>query len=187
MNVSRSAKWTSCALAAMLLGGFGNSALGQGGGGNAPPLLDAKKLRMQPEEAIAPLKIFGDSSKEGFYMYRNRFGPHQTSRPHYHDKDRWGMVIKGTWYTGEGDVFDPKKMVAVKAGGIMFHPAGLHHYDGSMDDEEVIVQLMGYGPVSTVQSEVDETGNPIGNNPRNPSRGRGTGASSGANSGRGGQ
>jgi hypothetical protein len=25
----------------------------------------------------------------------------------------------------------------------MFHPAGYHHYDGSMDDNEVIVQLMG--------------------------------------------
>ena len=94
MNVTRSATLMCCALAAVLLGGFGNRALGQGGGGDAPPILDAKKMRMQPEDAIAPLKIFGDSSKEGFYIYRNRFGPHQTSRPHYHDKDRWGMVIR---------------------------------------------------------------------------------------------
>jgi hypothetical protein len=36
---------------------------------------------MQPEDAVPPLKIFGDSSKEGFYIYRNRFGPKQTSRP----------------------------------------------------------------------------------------------------------
>jgi oxalate decarboxylase/phosphoglucose isomerase-like protein (cupin superfamily) len=80
------------------------------------------------------------------------------------------MVIKGTWYTGEGDVFRPDKMVPVKAGGIMFHPAGLHHYDGSMDDQEVVVQLMGYGPVTTVQTEVDEKGNPIGSNPKNPNK-----------------
>jgi len=176
MNVTRSAKVMCCALAAVLLGGFGNRALGQGGGGSAPPLLDAKKLRLQPEEAIAPLKIFGDSSKEGFYIYRNRFGPRQTSRPHYHDKDRWAMVVKGTWYTGEGDVFKPETMVPIKAGGFMFHPAGYHHYDGSMDDNEVIVQLMGAGPVTTVQTEVDAQGNPIGNNPANPTRGRGPGA-----------
>ena len=71
----------------------------------------------------------------------------------------------------------------------MFHPAGLHHYDGSVDDNEVIVQLMGYGPVSSIQTEVDEKGNPIGSNPKNPNRGRGqgAGASSGAPSGRGGQ
>ena len=175
MNVSPVSKWMCCALLAVLVGGFGNRALGQGGGGDAPPLLDAKRMRLQPEEIVAPLKIFGDSSKEGFYVYRNRFGPHQTSKPHYHDKDRWAMVVKGTWYTGEGDVFRPDKMVPIKAGGFMFHPAGLHHYDGSMDDNEVIVQLMGYGPVNTVQTEVDEKGNPIGNNPKNPNRGRGTG------------
>ena len=186
MTVSRSAKWICCALLVVLVGGFGNRALGQGGGGDAPPLLDAKRMRLQPEEMVAPLKIFGDSSKEGFYMYRNRFGPHQTSRPHYHDKDRWGMVIKGTWYTGEGDVFQPDKMVPIKAGGFMFHPAGLHHYDGSMDDSEVIVQLMGYGPVNTVQTEVDEKGNPIGSNPKNPNRGRGAGgAPAAAPAGRG--
>ena len=186
MNMSRSTKLMCCALAAVLLGGFGNRALGQGGGGgNAPPLLHAKKLILQPEEVIAPLKIFGDSSKEGLYIYRNRFGPRQTSRPHYHDKDRWAMVVKGTWYSGEGDVFKPETMVPVKEGGFMFHPAGYHHYDGSMDDNEVIVQLMGYGPVTTVQTEVDGKGNPIGNNPKNPNRGRESGASSGAPSGRG--
>ena len=29
---------------------------------------------------------------------------------------------------------------------------------------------MGYGPVTTVQTEVDEKGNPIGNNPKNPNK-----------------
>jgi hypothetical protein len=185
MNVSRSAKLTCCALAAVLVGGFGNRVIGQGGGGEAPPLLDAKRLRLQPEEMTPPLKIFGDSSKEGFYIYRNRFAAHQTSRPHYHDKDRWALVVKGTWYTGEGDVFRPEKMVPIKAGGFMFHPAGYHHYDGSMDDNEVVVQLMGYGPVNTTQTEVDEKGNPTGNNPLNPNRGRGRGTAAPTTTGRG--
>jgi hypothetical protein len=121
MKLSLSAKWLCCGLAAVLLGGFGNTALGQGGGGTAPPVIDAKNLRVQPENVIAPLKIFGDSSKEGFYVYRNRFGPRQTSRPHYHDKDRWAMVVKGTWYTGEGDVSKPETMVPIKAGGGRVH------------------------------------------------------------------
>ena len=46
--------WTGFGLAAVLLGGFGNRALGQGGGGDALPILDAKKMRMQPEDAVAP-------------------------------------------------------------------------------------------------------------------------------------
>jgi hypothetical protein len=46
------------------------------------------------------------------------------------------------------------------AGGMMFHPAGLHHYDGAKE-EDVIVQIMGMGPVQTIQTEVDEHGNPV--------------------------
>ena len=42
----------------------------------------------------------------------------------------------------------------------MFHPAGFHHYDGAKD-EEVTVQIMGMGPVKTVQTEVDEKGRPV--------------------------
>ena len=34
----------------------------------------------------------------------------------------------------------------------MFHPAGFHHYDGAKD-EEVIVQIMGMGPVKTTGTE----------------------------------
>jgi hypothetical protein len=127
-----------------------------------PPLLDKTHLRMQPEEALTggSVNVFGDQSKPGMYVFRNRFAPGVTSRPHFHDQDRWVTVIKGTWWTAEGDVFQPDKMIPIKAGGMMFHPAGLHHYDGAKD-EEVIVQIMGMGPVKTVQTEVDEQGNPV--------------------------
>jgi cupin len=127
----------------------------------ATPLLDAKHLRMQPEQGLTgPVLVYGDQSKPGFYIYRNRFGPGQTSRPHFHDQDRWVTVIKGTWWTDEGDVFRADKMLPIKPGGVMFHPAGLHHYDGAKD-EEVIVQIMGMGPVKTTQTEVDENGKPV--------------------------
>jgi hypothetical protein len=42
----------------------------------------------------------------------------------------------------------------------MYHPAGYHHYDGAKD-EDVIVQIMGMGPVETVSSEVDANGQPV--------------------------
>jgi len=118
------------------------------------PLVDAAHKRMQPEAALTggSVKVFGDPAKPGMYVYRNRFAPGQTSRPHFHDQDRYVTVIKGTWWTGEGDVFEPDKMVPIKTGGFMFHPAGYHHYDGAKD-EEVIVQIMGMGPVETTQTE----------------------------------
>ncbi len=129
---------------------------------SAPPLVDKDHLRMQPEAALTggSVRVFGDQGQPGMYVYRNRFAPGVTSRPHYHDQDRWVTVIKGTWWTGEGDVFQPDKMVPIKEGGMMYHPAGFHHYDGAKDGE-VIVQIMGMGPVKTVQTEVDASGNPV--------------------------
>jgi hypothetical protein len=52
-------------------------------------------------------------------------------------------------------------MKPMPAGSVMFHPAYFIHYDGNQDGGETIVQIMGYGPVTTVQVEEDEKGNPI--------------------------
>jgi len=125
-----------------------------------PPLIDKDHLRMDAEAGLAGGPVFGDQAKPGMYVIRNRFAAGNTSRPHYHDQDRWVTVIKGTWWTGEGDVFQPDKMVPIKAGGMMFHPAGFHHYDGAKD-EDTVVQIMGMGPVKTIQTEVDANGKPV--------------------------
>jgi len=124
------------------------------------PLVDAENKRMNPEQGLVSTTVFGDPSKPGIYVIRNRFAPGITSRPHFHDQDRFVTVIKGTWWTDEGDVFRADKMVPIKEGGFMYHPANFHHYDGAKD-EEVVVQIMGMGPVKTVQTEVDANGNPV--------------------------
>jgi len=124
------------------------------------PLVDGDNKRMNPEQGLVSTTVFGDPSKPGIYVIRNRFAPGITSRPHFHDQDRFVTVIKGTWWTDDGDVFRPDKMVPIKEGGFMYHPANFHHYDGAKD-EEVVVQIMGMGPVKTVQTEVDANGNPV--------------------------
>jgi oxalate decarboxylase/phosphoglucose isomerase-like protein (cupin superfamily) len=120
------------------------------------PVVDPQHLRMQPDQALdfsgTTLNVAGDPAKPGIYVIRRRFKPGEMSRPHIHNQDRFVTVIKGTWWTGEGDVFDPAKTVAVKTGGFMLHPKGLHHYDGAKD-EEVIVQIIGMGPVTTTETE----------------------------------
>jgi quercetin dioxygenase-like cupin family protein len=142
----------------------GASAVSWARQGAAPvrPLVDTRQLRMQPEEAKFAgntINVLGDPSKPGLYVIRRRFVPGETSSPHYHDQDRLVTVIKGTWWTDEGTVKRLDKTIPVKTGGFMLHPAGLRHYDGAKD-EETIVQIMGMGPVRTV--DVNEKGEPIG-------------------------
>ena len=89
----------------------------------------------------------GDPSKPGFYLIINRFPPGVMSRPHTHPDERHVIVVKGTWYTGEGPNWTPDKTVGLKAGDYMRHPAGGVHWDGALD-EEVLVAISGYGPTA---------------------------------------
>ena len=89
--------------------------------------------------------IYGDPSKPGLYIIRLRFPPGVMSTPHSHPETRIATVIKGTWWTGTGDTFDPKATVAVPTGGTMIHPAGKVHFDGAKN-EETILEMMGIGP-----------------------------------------
>lgn len=127
------------------------------------PALHAMNLIMKPDDATATGggPVFGTPTQTGVYITRNRFAPNVTSRPHYHTSDRWVTVIKGTWYGGKGKVFRPKEMIPMTAGSVMYHPAYFIHFDGSQDGQETIVQIMGYGPMTTVQVEEDENGKPV--------------------------
>jgi len=89
----------------------------------------------------------GDPSKPGFYLIINRFPPGVMSRPHTHPDERHVLVVKGTWYTGEGPNWTPDKTVGLTPGDYMRHPAGGVHWDGALD-EEVLVAISGYGPTS---------------------------------------
>src|SRR5262245_31916581 len=60
--------------------------------------------------------VEGDPKKAGVYIVWVKFPPGVMSRPHFHREDRYGTVIKGTWWTGEGDTFAPGKTVPLKPG-----------------------------------------------------------------------
>jgi len=105
---------------------------------------DAKGLGVQ--RAV----IQGDPSKPGIYVIRIKFPPGVMSRNHFHKEDRHAVVLKGTWYTGTGSDFVPEKTVGLETGSYMMHPGGAHHFDGAKD-EEVILQLIGYGPSETTR------------------------------------
>lgn len=92
--------------------------------------------------------VEGDPAKPGLYVARVKFEPHNFSMPHWHNTDRHIVVLKGTWYMGVGEKFDPATAVPMPAGSYVKHPAGAPHWDGAMD-EEVVLQIVGEGPVTT--------------------------------------
>ena len=95
----------------------------------------------------------GDPTKPGIYVQRVKFPPHVMDRPHWHQEERHVTVLKGTWYAGTGDTFDPEHATPLKPGSYMMHPAKAVHWDGSAGDEEVIVQVIGYGPSGTTRQD----------------------------------
>jgi len=111
---------------------------------------DVKWVKEADGSGVERATLMGDPTKPGIYVTRIKFPPGVMSRPHYHQEDRHAVVIKGTWYTGTGDRFAPDQTIPLVTGSYMLHPAGEIHFDGAKD-EEVIVQIVGYGPSSTVR------------------------------------
>ena len=92
--------------------------------------------------------VSGDPAKPGIYVVRAKFPPGIMSSPHFHDEDRFVVVVKGTWYTGVDADWDPAKTIGLPPGSFMKHPGKAVHFDGAKD-EEVIVQIIGIGPSRT--------------------------------------
>ena len=92
--------------------------------------------------------LYGDPNKPGMYVVRNIFPAGIMSTPHFHTQDRFVTVIKGTWYAGTDASWDPATTVGLPAGSMMFHPAGVVHFDGAIKGDTEI-QIIGMGPVST--------------------------------------
>jgi quercetin dioxygenase-like cupin family protein len=109
---------------------------------------------------IEVMVVEGNPKQPGPYVIRVRFSPGTMSMPHYHPEDRLVTVLKGTWWTGKGESFEPGSTEALPAGSFMKHPAKEAHFDGAKD-EEVILQIAGIGPSDTIffKPELGRTGN----------------------------
>ena len=63
----------------------------------------------------------GDPSTPGLYVVRVNYPPKMFTRPHWHGEERHIVVLKGTWYMGTGDNFDPSKAVPLPVGSYAKH------------------------------------------------------------------
>src|SRR5215813_15304303 len=78
---------------------------------------DKLKWESKPEDlGFSQAIVEGDPAKPGIYIIQVKFPPGVMSKPHIHGETRYATVIKGTWFTGDGQVFDPAKTVPLKPG-----------------------------------------------------------------------
>jgi hypothetical protein len=96
--------------------------------------------------------LVGDPSKPGLYVVLQKWLPHNNSRPHFHQNDRFITVISGTWWVNTGPKYDPDGMKPVPAGSFVTHFGKQIHYDGARD-AECILQIVGIGPATSTSAE----------------------------------
>jgi hypothetical protein len=111
----------------------------------------ADQIQWQDYAAMPGIKVAvvsGNPREAGPYTIRVWFSPHAMSRPHWHPETRYVTVLKGTWWAGSGEKFDPDSTAPMPAGSFVVHHPKKIHYDGAKD-EETIVQISGIGPSAT--------------------------------------
>ena len=96
---------------------------------------------------IQTVVMKGDPTKPGLYVLALRTAPNVTIQAHSHKDDRVATVLKGTWYFGYGQKFDEKALKALPPGSSYTEPPNTPHF--ARTREEVILQIVGYGPSST--------------------------------------
>ena len=93
--------------------------------------------------------LVGDPSKPGLYVQMFKWLPGNMSRPHWHPNDRYITVLKGTWWVGTGDKFEPETTTSIPTGSYVVHTGKEVHYDGAKDGE-VVLLMVGEGPETAV-------------------------------------
>jgi hypothetical protein len=96
--------------------------------------------------------IQGDPTKPGVYIELIRWHAGHTSRPHYHNTDRYIMVLEGTWWMGWGPKYDPASMFPVGKGTYVVHHGNQIHYDGAKD-ADCVLEIVGTGPMTSAGAE----------------------------------
>jgi quercetin dioxygenase-like cupin family protein len=93
-------------------------------------------------------QIYGDSSQGGAWVDRVKIPAGGRVLAHTHPHDELLTVIEGTWYLGEGEIFDSNKLKGYRQGSFIVIPAGVPHFVAAKEGG-AIVQLCGTGKFVT--------------------------------------
>lgn len=88
--------------------------------------------------------LYGDPKMPGPFIFRAKMPSGYKLPPHTHPDERIVTVLKGTYWSGVGERYDPMKMKEFQAGAFYITKAKVPHYAWART--EVIIQEMGTGP-----------------------------------------
>jgi quercetin dioxygenase-like cupin family protein len=132
-----------------------------------PSKLANNEWTLAPSELVWTKGFFGDSphaaiigneKKTGLYIYRTLVPKGQRTPVHRHPDLRIVTVVSGTLRVGFTDTFEPNKMTILPAGGVFIEPVGHTHYIWAKEDD-VVVQVMGFGPTRMIPYKSSSTNN----------------------------
>ena len=106
-------------------------------------------IKWGPAPAVLPpgaeaAVLFGDPSKEGYFVLRLKFPGGYSVAPHTHPVDEVITVISGRFRMGMGETADPRKAQPLPAGSFFALPPGMAHY--VFIDGETVIQISTVGP-----------------------------------------
>jgi len=106
--------------------------------------------------------LYGDPKMPGPYSQLFTWWPGNFTKPHYHNDERWGYVISGTWWVSSSTVYDERTTTPVHAGSVKIDKAHGIHWDGARSGakEPTMLVLSGTGP--SITQYVDENGKDTG-------------------------
>lgn len=123
-----------------------------------PTVLHPESLEWMDRGAGVQVAVLrGDPASEGTFTLRLRYPAGYRKGPHFHPADAQVTVLEGRYFRAYGTVFDESKGIPLTPGTFSINPAGVSHYEWTL--EPATLQVTATGPWSTVY--VDSDGLPV--------------------------
>ena len=102
--------------------------------------------------------LIGDPAKPGIFVQLLDTPSNTISQPHFHNKNRSYLVVKGHWDIGTGPSYEIGTMKALPAGSVVILPAHGIIYDGCKH-APCMIEIVGEG--QDPDTMVDKDGKPL--------------------------
>jgi quercetin dioxygenase-like cupin family protein len=113
-----------------------------------PETIKWEKMKSTPY-GMRMVLLYGDPEKPGPFIFRAKMPSGYKLPPHRHGDERIVTVLKGTYWSGVGERYDPMKMKEFQPGAFYVTKANVPHYAWART--EVIIQEMGMGPEAGIE------------------------------------